>query len=88
MNGGSGGWGRGGGFGGGYGGDGFGDSTITTQNRPVGHLVVDVFTASDHKLLFRGVSDDDLGKNSSKNTSNMNKDVEDMFKKLPKSAKW
>ena len=80
-----GGW--GGGFGGGYGAGGFGEATTTTQNQRVGHLVVDIFTTSDHKLLFRGVADNDLGQNSSKNTKNLNKDVADILKKLPKSAK-
>ncbi len=80
-----GGW--GGGFGGGYGSDGFGEATTTTQNQRVGHLVLDIFTASDHKLLFRGVSDNDLGNNSSKDSKDMDKDIANMLKKLPKSAK-
>ena len=86
-----GGWGWGGGWGGGFGGGfgpgGFGESTTTTVNQPVGHLVLDIFTSSDHKLLFRGMADNDLSKNSDKNTNNLTKDVADILKKLPKTAK-
>lgn len=81
-----GGWGWGGwgdGFGDGYGMDGFGDSTTTIHNQRVAKLVVDVFDHSTHKLMFRGVADNDLGNNSNKNTKNMDKDVNQMFKNFP-----
>ena len=83
------GWGRGwgGGFGGGFGPGGFGESTTMAVSQRVGHLVLDIFTTSDHKLLFRGVADNDLSNNSDKNTKNLNKDVADILKKLPKTAK-
>lgn len=80
-----GGWGFGGfgGFGGGFGMGGFGDATTTEEDQRVGHLVVDIFDASSHKLLFRGVADDDLSNNSDKNTKSLNKDISDMLKRFP-----
>jgi hypothetical protein len=77
------GWGGFGGFGGGYGAGGFGEATTTTENQRVGHLVVDIFDASNHHLLFRGVADNDLSNKASKNTKNMDKDIAQMFKKFP-----
>jgi uncharacterized protein DUF4136 len=75
-----GGW---GGFGGGFGMDGFGEADTTVENQRVGHLVVDIFDASSHHLLFRGVADDDLSNKASKNTKNLDKDISDMLKKFP-----
>jgi hypothetical protein len=77
------GWGGWGGFGGGFGMGGFGEANTTEENQRVGHLVVDIFDVSSHHLLFRGVADDDLSNKASKNTKNLDKDVNDMFKKFP-----
>jgi hypothetical protein len=84
-----GGWGFGGfgGFGGGFGQGGFGEATTTTEDQRVGHLVLDIFDASNHQLLFRGVADNDLSNNSSKNTKNLDKDIEDLLKKFPPKAR-
>ncbi len=80
------GWGYGGfGWGDGFGG-GFGDSgtaTTSVDNVPVGTLVVDLYSGSDHKLLFRGVATDGLSSNESKDTKKLEKAVDDMFKKYP-----
>lgn len=83
------GWGGFGGWGGGYGLGGFGggDETTTTETQRVGHFVVDIFDASSHKLLFRGVADNDLSNNSSKNSKGLKKDVDSMLKKLPSDSK-
>lgn len=84
------GWGGWGGFGGGYGMGGFGgggDATTTTETQRVGHFVMDIFDASSHKLLFRGVADNDLSNNSSKNSKGLKKDVDTMLKKLPSDSK-
>lgn len=84
-----GGWGGGwgwdgfGGFGGGYGVGGFGEATTTTDDQRVGHLVVDIFDASNKHLLFRGISDEDLSNNARKNTKGLDKDIAQMFKKFP-----
>lgn len=93
YNGFGGGWGGGwgfrrfGGFGGGYGPGGFGESTTSTINQPVSHLVVDVFDSASHSLLFRGVADNNLGKNSDKNTRNVDKNIDKMFDKFPPKAR-
>ena len=85
------GWGGWGGFGGGYGPGGFGggggEATTTTETQRVGHFVVDIFDASTHKLLFRGVADNNLSNNSSKNSKGLSKDVDAMLKKLPSDSK-
>lgn len=81
------GWGGWGGFGGGFGPGGFGEATTTTENQRVEHLVIDIFNASNHHLLFRGVADNDLSNNAGKNIKNLTKDINDILKKLPRSAK-
>ncbi len=85
YNGFGGGWGGGWGWGGwgGFGPGGFGEETTTTNNKPVGHLVVDVFDSSNHKLLFRGISNNDIAKNSDKTTHNLDKNIDKMFDHFP-----
>lgn len=75
------GWGGWGGFGGGFGSDGI--ATTTENDQRVGHIVLDIFDSSTHKLLFRGVADGDLSNKSDKNAKNLDKDLHDMFKKFP-----
>lgn len=76
------------GFGGGwgwrrFGGGGFGEATATTDTYEVGTLVVDLYDAKTKQLLFRGTSSDTLSNNANKNTENLDKGVEKMFKKFP-----
>jgi hypothetical protein len=76
------------GFGGGwgwrrFGGGGFGEATTTTDTYKVGTLVVDLYDTKTKQLLFRGTSSDTLSNNSNKNTENLDKGVEKMFKKFP-----
>jgi hypothetical protein len=76
------------GFGGGwgwrrFGGGGFGEATTTTETYKVGTLVVDLYDSKTKQLLFRGTSSDTLSNNSNKNTENLDKGVEKMFKKFP-----
>jgi hypothetical protein len=75
------------GFGGGWGwrrfGGGFGEATTTTETYKVGTLVVDLYDSKKKQLLFRGTSSDTLSNNSNKNTENLDKGVEKMFKKFP-----
>ena len=85
-----GGWGGGwgwGGFGSGFGGGGFGEANTTTTNQPVSHLVVDIFDSSTHKLLFRGISDNDLSNKATNNSKSLGKDIDKMFKDFPPKAK-
>ena len=76
------------GFGGGwgwrrFGGGGFGEATTTTDTYKVGTLVVDLYDTKTKQLLFRGTSSDTLSNNSDKNTEDLDKGVEKMFKKFP-----
>jgi len=84
-----GGWGGGWGWGGwgGFGDGGLGEANSTTVQQPVGHLVLDIFDSSNHQLLFRGISNSDLSKHASKNTKNLDKDVDKMFKDFPPKGK-
>ncbi len=77
------GWGGWGGFGSG----GFGDATTQVENQRVNHLVLDIFSSSSHKLLFRGVADGDLSNNSEKNSESLGKDLQEMFRKFPAGDK-
>ncbi len=72
------------GFGGGrrWGG-GFGDATTTTETYKVGTLVVDLFDAKTEKLIWRSSSSDTLSDKADKNTKNLDKGVNKMFKHFP-----
>jgi len=74
------------GFGGGrrWGGfGGFGDATTTVETYKVGALVIDLFDAKTEKLLWRSSSSDTLSDNPDKNTKNLDKGVNKMFKHFP-----
>lgn len=63
---------------------GFGDETTTTvQNYTVGTLVLDMYDAQNHRLIWRGVSTDTLSHKPSKNEKKLDKAVEKMFDKFP-----
>ena len=64
-------------------GGGFGDATTTVDTYKVGTLVVDLFNANTHKLMWRGSSSDTLSDKSDKNIKTLNKDVEKMFEHFP-----
>jgi hypothetical protein len=69
---------RRGGFGGG-----FGDATTTTETYQVGTLVVDLFDAKTEGLLWRSSASDTLSDKADKNTKNLDKGVNKMFKHFP-----
>jgi Domain of unknown function (DUF4136) len=73
------------GFGGGWRwrGGGMGISTTTTEVTKVGNLVVDVFDAHTHNLLWRGQDSQDLSSNADKNIQKLQKDIKGMFKHFP-----
>jgi hypothetical protein len=75
------------GFGGGWRWGGFGDATTTTETYRVGTLVVDLFDAKAKNLIWRGSSSDTLSDNADKNTKNLDKGVQKMFKHFPPNAK-
>jgi hypothetical protein len=65
---------------------GVGDATTTVEHYKVGTLAVNMFDASSHRLIWRGTSSSTLTGNADKNTKNLNKDVQKMFKKFPPKA--
>src|SRR6266581_3316616 len=75
------------GMGGGWRWGGFGDATTTTETYKVGTLVVDLFDAKTKHLIWRGSSSDTLSNNPDKNTKNLDKGVQKMFKHFPPEAK-
>jgi Domain of unknown function (DUF4136) len=66
------------GFGGGMG-------SITPQQNVIGTLIVDLFDAKTHNLLWRGIGQDTLTNNGAKNQKLVQSAVTKMFKQWPKS---
>lgn len=62
---------------------GFGETTTQAVNYPVGSLVVDLYDASNHQLIWRGVSSDTLTTNPQKNEKKLDKTVDKMFDHFP-----
>ena len=58
-------------------------ATTTTVNRPVGNLVVDIFTTTDKKLIWRGSLERDVSSKAEENISGLDKDIDKMFKDFP-----
>lgn len=92
YNGIGGGWGDGwawgddwtGGWDGGFGSmGGMGTATTTEVNQRTGKFVLDLFEGSSKKLLFRGVADQNVSNNSGKDKKMLDKDADNMLKKLP-----
>ena len=79
-----GGWGGWRGFGG-WGGGGTGIATTSTYNVPVGTLAIDAYDSSSKQLVFRGTASDTLSKKSEKNVTKVEKAVDKIFDKLPKT---
>ena len=73
-------------FGGGWRWGEMGDASTTTQTYKVGTLVVDIFDASDKKLIWRGSASDTLSNNSDKNIKELDKGVNKMFNHFPPDA--
>lgn len=73
------------GLGGGWRWGGFGESMTTTENTPVGSLVVDIFDSGTKKLIWRGTSTDTLSEKPDKNEKKLEHAVDDMFKHFPPS---
>ena len=64
------------GFGGGMG-------TITPEQNVIGTLIVDVYGAKEKNLLWRGLAQNTLSSNGSKNSQMVSKAVAKMFKQYP-----
>jgi hypothetical protein len=65
---------------------GMGVATTTVDNYKVGTLIVSMFNNGSKQLIWRGTASSDLSGNPDKNTKNLDKDVEKMFKKFPPNA--
>ena len=74
---------------GGWGWRGFGGETATTtvQNERVGTLVIDMYSAQNKQLLWRGKSQDTLSDKPEKNEGKLEKSVDKMFKDFPPKEK-
>jgi hypothetical protein len=66
-----------------FGGGGFGEATTTTETYKVGTLIIDLYDTKTKQLIWRGTASDTLSNNANKNTKNLDKGVEKMFKKFP-----
>jgi hypothetical protein len=66
---------------------GIGTSTTATVDQPVASLVIDVFDGNTKKLLWRGLSTEDLSTKADKNTKMVDGDIHHMFKDFPKAGK-
>ena len=76
------------GFGGGWRwGGGFGDVTTTVDSYEVGTLVVDLFSVSTKKLMWRGSSSDTVSDKPDQNIKELDKGVQKMFEHFPPSPK-
>jgi hypothetical protein len=75
------------GLGGGWRWGGFGESTTTTTETPVGTLVVDIFDMSGKQLLWRSTATNTLSGSPEKNAKKLTKTVDDMFKNFPPKPK-
>ncbi len=73
----------GGGWGGGWGGGPFGDQQTTVREIPVGTLVVDMYDARTHQIIWRGRASSELSNNSEKNTKKFDKDIDHMLNGFP-----
>ena len=78
----------GGGFGWrrGWGAGGFGETTTSVEQIPVGSLVVDMYDGNSKHLVWRGMASDTLSNNPDKNTKKLDKAVDKMLAKLPVSG--
>jgi hypothetical protein len=72
----------------GWGGPGFGTgiATTTTVDHNIGNLVIDFFDGNSKKLLWRGLSTENLSSNANKNTRMVDGDIKNMFKDFPPKA--
>lgn len=67
---------------------GFGDTATTTVDTyHVGTLVVDIYDANSHQLLWRGTAEDTLSDKPEKNERKLEKAVDKMFDHFPPPGK-
>jgi len=80
-----------GGWGGGWGmggwGGGMGDTTTTVNNIPVGTLLIDLYDNHTKQLIYRGREEGSVSNNQKKDTKNLEKAIDKMFKDFPPKSK-
>jgi len=62
---------------------GFGETTTQPIRYPVGTLVVDLYDAQNHQLIWRGIASETLANNPQKNEKKVDKAVDKMFDHFP-----
>jgi hypothetical protein len=62
-----------------------GMATVTPQQNVIGTLIVDLYDAKGQSLVWRGIAQNTLNNNGSKNQQLVQKAVTKMFKQWPKS---
>lgn len=62
---------------------GFGETTTTVENYPVGTLVLDFYDAHNKQLVWRGAARDSLSNKPDKNEKKLEKSVEKMLDHFP-----
>jgi hypothetical protein len=67
---------------GGWGG-GWGNTQTTVEQVPVGTLMVDMFDANTHQLIWRGRTQADISNKADKNTKELDKDIDKMLNGFP-----
>ncbi len=72
---------------GGWGGRWGGDTQTTVTKVPVGTLLLDMYDAQTHQLIWRGRSTDTLSNNGDKNTKKLDKDIDKMLNGFPPRTK-
>jgi hypothetical protein len=66
---------------------GFGDTTTTVENYPVGTLVLDFYDAHNKQLIWRGVGQEALSDKPEKNEKKLEKTVSKMLDHFPPKGK-
>ena len=61
----------------------YGEAVLNALDVPENNLVVDIFDSSDHRLLFRGVMQDELSAPEKQTTKTLTKTIKRMFSKFP-----
>ncbi len=61
----------------------YGEAVLNALSVPENNLVVDIFDTSDHRLLFRGVMQDELSAPEKQTTKTLTKTIKRMFSKFP-----
>ncbi len=76
------GWGGWGGWGGGY-----GQTTTTVQQVPIGTLMVDMYDSKTHQMVWRGRATGKLSDKTDKNTKKVDSDIDHMLHDFPPKTK-